>query len=144
MEGIYDLFCFSIDKNDGELDDLVQIGPRVLFAGALEVQHTNDLRGGALLWWWGWWRPRSLALLAALAASGLDSRQSRAFRGERCCHHCRDECEAHVVPIDVRALMLQDCPEWDWSCCSGLLLTPSHASTTDVEVQHLCVMMNNY
>ena len=100
MEGIDDLLRRSIDKNDGELDHLVQIGPRVLFAGALKVEHTNYLRGGALLWWWGWWRPWSLSLLASLASPRLDSRQSGAFRGERCCHHCRDERETHCALPD--------------------------------------------
>ena len=97
MEGIYDLFCLCINEHDGKLDDLVQVGPRVLFARALEIEDAEDLRGRSNWWWWGWRRSWSLALLASLAASGLDSRQSRAFRGERCCHHCRDEREAHGV-----------------------------------------------
>ena len=111
MEAIYDLFRGSIDKNDGELDHLVQIGPRVLFTGALEVQHTYHLRGGALFWWcWGW-RSWSLSLLASLSASGLDSRQSGAFGGECCDRRRGEEGEAHGVPIDARALILQDCPD---------------------------------
>ena len=108
MEGIHNLLRGSIDKNDGKLDDLVQIGPRVLFARALEVEHTNDLRGGALFWWWRRRRSWSLSLFASLASSGLDSRQSGAFRGQRGCHHCRDECETHGAlpgsPLFVRVL----------------------------------------
>ena len=96
MEGIYDLFCFSINEHDGKLYHLVQIGPRVLFAGALEVEHTNYLRGGALLWWcWGW-GSRSLALLAALASPTFDAGEARAFGGECYCRR-GEEGEAHGV-----------------------------------------------
>ena len=94
MEGIHNLSCLCINKHYRELDDLVQVGPRVLFARALEVQHTNDSRGGALFWWWGWWRSWSLSLFASLASSGLDSRQSGAFRGECNCRR-GEEGEAH-------------------------------------------------
>ena len=111
MEAIHNLLRRRVHEHNGKLDDLVQVGPRVLFARALEVQHTDYSRGGSNWWWWGWRRPRPLALLASLASSGLDARQSGAFRGERC-YCCRgEEGEAHGVQIDVRALILQDCPE---------------------------------
>ena len=147
MEAVHNLLRRRVHEHHRKLDDLVQIGPRVLFAGALKVQHTNDSRGGSNWWWWRRRRSWSLSLFASLASSGLDSRQSGAFWGE-CCDCCRgDECEAHVVltlhsSIDVRALILQACPEslnfvvgasayvaaLFGACCSGLLLTHSHAS----------------
>ena len=102
MEAIDDLSCLCINKHDGKLNDLVQVGPRVLLARALEVQNSQNLRGGALFWWWGWWRSWSLALLASLAASGLDSCQSGAFRRERCDYRRGEECEAHcALPEDL-------------------------------------------
>ena len=107
MEGIDDLLCFSIYKHDGELDHLVQIGPRVLFARTLEVQDAYYFWDGALFRWWGWWRSWSLSLFASLSSSGLDSRQSGAFRGECYCRRC-DECETHGAlpgsPLFVRVL----------------------------------------
>ena len=107
MEGIYDLFCFSINEHDGKLYHLVQIGPRVFLTSTFEVEHTNDLRGGALFWWWRRRRSWSLSLFASLASSGLDARQSGAFRGECYCRRC-DECETHGAlpgsPLFVRVL----------------------------------------
>ena len=51
MEAIQNLLRRRVHEHDRKLDDLVQIGPRVLFASTFEVQHTNYLRGGSN-WWW--------------------------------------------------------------------------------------------
>ena len=95
MEGIYDLSCLCINEHDGKLDDLVQVRPRVLLARALEVQNAQYFWDGALRWWWGWRRSWSLPLFASLAATGLDARQSGAFRGECCDCRRGEEGEAH-------------------------------------------------
>ena len=113
MEAIHNLLRRRVHEHNGKLDDLVQVGPRVLFARALEVEHTDDSRGGSNWWWWGWRRPRPLALLASLASSGLDSRQSGAFRG-KCYRRRGEEGEAHFFScgftvLATRAFQLHEC-----------------------------------
>ena len=103
MEGIDDLFRIHVYQYDRKLDHFVQVGPRVLFASTFEVQHTNYLRGGSNWWWWGWRRSWSLPLFASLASSGLDARQSGAFRGECYCRR-GEEGEAHVFPYGFTVL----------------------------------------
>ena len=116
MEGIHNLSRGSIDKDDGKLDHFVQVGPRVLFTSTFEVQHTNYLRGGTLFRWWRRRRSWSLSLFASLPSSGLDSRQSGAFRRECYCRR-GEEGETHVFPygftvLVARAFQLHECDDF--------------------------------
>ena len=164
MEAIHNLSRGSIDKDDGELDDLVQIGPRVLFARALEVENAYYFWDGALRWWWGWRRSRSLALLASLAASGLDARQSGAFWGQRY-RRRGEEGEAHsflavslyllrvrfnCTSPCLRAVAAYKLITCCLSCCSlescalqCLLFEPSRASRAHSSVAEQLYTTNN-